>query len=142
MQGPGYWIDPDGQIKRLPGGRHIDQMIADPERFGLTRGEIVERYRQAGEPLGLEGCARRQLIGEAIERGFIHIRHQLRQGWRVTIWEATPAVLDVLHDWARVGVEELWAGRAASVRVCALRSAAVTLTNIQELSSWTPTTRT
>jgi len=59
----------------------------------------------------------------------------------VTIWDATPAVVDVLRDWARVGIEEPWAGRTASVRVSALGSAAVTLTNTQELCSWTPTTR-
>jgi hypothetical protein len=46
MQGAGYWIDPDGQVKRLPGGRHIDQIIADPARFGFTDTEIRERYAQ------------------------------------------------------------------------------------------------
>jgi hypothetical protein len=92
-------------------------MIADPERFGLTRKQIVERYQEEGEPIGLEGRARRKLIAEAIERGFIHIRHDLRRGWMVTVWDTSPAVLASLRDWANAAVGDPWAGRFATVRL-------------------------
>ena len=110
MQGAGYWIDPDGQIERLPGGRHIDQMITNPERFGLTRAEIVQRYEQAGEPLGLEGRARRALILEAIERGFIHIRLTVNRGWLVSLSHLGADQQSALRRWALAARQERWAG--------------------------------
>jgi hypothetical protein len=116
-QGTGYWIDPNGQVQRLPDGKHIDQMIAAPARFGLTREQIVDCYREVSEPLGLEGRARRKLIEQAIQGGFIHIRHDLRRGWIVTVWEQSPAVLATLRDWANEAVGDPWAGQFATVRL-------------------------
>ena len=135
MLGPGYWIDPDGEVKRLPGGRHIDQMIANPERFGLTREEIIERYREEGEPVGLEGRARERLIVEAVERGFIHIRLDLRRGWTVTVSDEGPNVSAALCDWAEEAAREAWAGPDTRVRLQLLRTGQIRITSVRALLS-------
>ncbi|MDD5092731.1 MAG: hypothetical protein PHQ23_17670 [Candidatus Wallbacteria bacterium] len=68
-----FWISPDGEILSVRIS-HVDEIIRMPERFGLTREEAIAAYTRHGEPLGLEGSARDELIKRVCERGWIRIR--------------------------------------------------------------------
>ena len=68
-----FWISPQGTI--FPVTRsHINEVITNPERFGLTRGGIEAVYRKHKEPLGWEGKAREEIIKGLIVEGWIRIR--------------------------------------------------------------------
>ena len=53
---------------------HINVVITNPERFGMTREQIGEVYQRYGEPLGLEGRAREEIVRALISIGWIRIR--------------------------------------------------------------------
>ena len=68
-----FWIGPDGTIYPVMRS-HIALVIAEPERFGLNRGEIEAVYKEHHEPLGWEGRAREEIIKGLIAKGWIRVR--------------------------------------------------------------------
>lgn len=73
MKYEAYWIKPDGKI--LPvAARHIDLIVKDPEVFDLTKEYVKEQFEGFNEPLGREGKARRLIMEELINSGFIRVR--------------------------------------------------------------------
>ena len=81
-----YWIH-DRKKKVYGVDRvHIRDMIDNPERFGLTRGDIEAIYEKHGERLGLEGQAREELILDAVNNGWIRARHYTKNDmWSFTV---------------------------------------------------------
>ena len=73
MDEKAFWISPDGEITPV-GRNHISEVIGNPIKFGMTREEIERAYERHGEPLGLEGMAREEIIKNLIGRGWIRIR--------------------------------------------------------------------
>jgi hypothetical protein len=74
MDARAHWISPAGEV--LPVQRkHINEVITNPSRFGMSREQIEEVYARHHEPLGLEGKAREEIIVTLVDRGWIRVRH-------------------------------------------------------------------
>jgi len=98
-----FFISPDGDILNVTAS-HIATVIENPERFGLSSGEIAAAYKACGEKLGLEGQARREIIAGLILREWIRIRHYPKDsemGWRFNVRSLSMEVRAVLSDFAR-----------------------------------------
>ena len=94
-----FFISPDGLLIRVP-QNHIGTVINDPSRFGLTRDEIQTLYERHGEPMGIEGEARKEILLKIIKDGWIRIR-RYRNYWSVSVKSLTPAVQGLLQVWPR-----------------------------------------
>jgi hypothetical protein len=99
---PAYWIDPTGSV--LPifnDDRHINQILKRPEAFGLDLDEIQQLYSLENEEIGSEGKAREKIIKELIQRGWIRIRHYIKQDmFTVNIFRLHKKAKDILYRWA------------------------------------------
>jgi len=95
----GLFISPGGEIFPVRES-HISAVLADPERFGLTPEEIRAVYAHHGEPVGVEGEARREILLQLISQGWIRIRRYPNRYWSVIAPSFTAAVKDRLQGWA------------------------------------------
>jgi len=86
LSGPGFWISPDGEIFRVETS-HIAFVIKHPGRFNLSKASILKAYSKYGEPLGLEGNARTEIIKELVLQGWIRTRLYPNRCWSVTVFE-------------------------------------------------------
>lgn len=67
---------------------HIDVIVEDPEKFGLTYEEIAAVYEEHGETIGSEGEAREEVIKMVARNGWIRVRHYVTKGkdyWSVQV---------------------------------------------------------
>lgn len=69
-----WWISPESEIVTVNTSTHISEIIAHPEKFGLTREYIEETYKAHGERLGLEGKAREEIMKKVMDLGWIRAR--------------------------------------------------------------------
>ena len=81
--GTGLWISPDQVVIALKGS-HIQEVIAWPDRFGLTSEEIHRAYAHFGERLPFEGHARHHIIRAVLGLGWVRLRQQ-RNYWSITV---------------------------------------------------------
>ena len=88
MEGKGYWAK-DGNLYELGSKKHIDLIIEDPERFGLTDEIIHQTYQKYHEKIHFEGKAREELIIKALKPGWIRIRHYMRKRdyWSIQFYD-------------------------------------------------------
>jgi hypothetical protein len=93
-----YWISPIGDLFEV-GTSHIAEVIKDPEKFGLKLENIKEIYRKHNEPLGLEGKARREILIQIIQQGWIRLR-RYRESWSVTVYRFSNETKHQLQNWA------------------------------------------
>lgn len=85
MQGYGFWLEPRGKgLIYLFYKRHIEVILEQPERFGFAKKELEEIYAKYGEPLGMEGRAREEIIAMAVERGWIRVRRYRGRAERIS----------------------------------------------------------
>ncbi len=76
-------------------------MAEHTELFGITREEYLARYRAHNEKPGWEGKARRELMAEAIERGWIRLRFVPKSAtWTIELWEMNEQAKQDLERWA------------------------------------------
>ncbi len=68
-----FFISPKGLIVEVS-RKHIDAVIANPKRFGLSRKVILDAYEKSGEELGFEGIARDKLLSGLLRKGWIRVR--------------------------------------------------------------------
>lgn len=94
-----FFLSQTGDLIHVP-LNHISTVIADPQRFGLTREEIENVYKDYGERVGVEGKARREILLRIIADGWIRIRRYPNRRWSVTANNLTPAVQKLLQGWA------------------------------------------
>jgi len=99
LKADAYWIAPNSEIIPVV-TNHIGKVIETPEKFGLTMEEIMNFYQAEGEPLGLEGNARKKIILSLIGRGWIRIRYYPRKGWTINLFEFSQKEKSILHSWA------------------------------------------
>jgi hypothetical protein len=71
-------VSPSGKIVKLVNGSHIATIIANPERFGLTKEEIVDIHKKYNEQLGSEGNARDEIIVGLIKGGWLRVNYEVR----------------------------------------------------------------
>ncbi|MGO9116852.1 MAG: hypothetical protein ACLQPD_04480 [Desulfomonilaceae bacterium] len=86
----GLFVSPQGETLFLEQS-HINTVILNPRRFGLTSQEIESEYSQYSEPLGVEGTAREKILRAIIVRGWIRLRRYVRPQEK---WSATVHKLD------------------------------------------------
>ena len=84
-QAEAYWIAPDGVIYPVL-NNHISFVIENHTVFGLTLQEITNIYKEEGEPLGIEGEARKKIILSLIIRGWIEFELS-RRGWTINLFQ-------------------------------------------------------
>ena len=105
MKSKGYWLSPAGELLDVTYSSHIRAIIDNPCTFGLSQTAVTEAYRKHAEPLGLEGKARRELITQALQAGFIRLRHYPENspgnGWSVTCYTLDDAARSSLATWAK-----------------------------------------
>ncbi|MFP4485068.1 MAG: hypothetical protein ACOCYG_04760 [Spirochaetota bacterium] len=84
----GYWLSDTDVIPVM--SDHADPVLAEPERFGLTRDAVIEVYRRHDESPGQEGHARDEVIRRAAEQGWIRVRIHDLNGGRVIVQGHNP----------------------------------------------------
>ena len=88
MQSLAFWISPDGQYHRVQTS-HIAAVLSEPEKFRCTREQLLEVYQRHGEPIGLEGRARWEIIrGLILPQGWIRARRYFTkhdERWSFTV---------------------------------------------------------
>ena len=94
-----FWISPKGEITGSMKS-HISQVIQAPEKFGLTREYIKDKYDRYGEKLGLEGKAREEIMKEIFDAGFTRIRKYGNSGWTVDTGKADKRFKQRITKWA------------------------------------------
>lgn len=94
-----YWISPKGEIINVA-QNHIATVIENPETFGLTFEGIKEVYDSYGEPIGLEGKAREEIMLNLIREGWTRIRRYANKFWSINVPRLTKKVKDNIFDWA------------------------------------------
>lgn len=127
-----YWINKRGQVLELPVEKHITAVVQQPEKFGLTKEYVQKKYADHGEPVGLEGHAREELIREIVESGFIRVR-LYPQFWSVTINRLDSPTKKALSNWAEVARENKQAGKYMPVKIVALADDSVHKHTIDDL---------
>lgn len=101
MELKGYWFK-DGTLHDLGLKKHIDMIIDNPEIFGLTKATVQKAYEESGEKLHFEGKAREYLIKQALENGWIRIRHYARTSdyWSIQFYDrgnSIPSVKEIVE---------------------------------------------
>jgi len=101
ISGNAYFIHPyKGQVIYVPHS-HISLVISNPEKFHLNFDYIKTIYKKYGEKIGLEGRARREILLDLIDQGFIRIR-KYKNHWKVNVKDLYMDDAAVfLHRWAK-----------------------------------------
>jgi hypothetical protein len=95
-----YWISPDGVIIPVIGGHHIAQVLSNPDQFGFKREELESCYEKYGEPYGLEGKAREEIIRLLFKNNWIRLRYYPENDlWKVEISGFTDRQKEYIRDW-------------------------------------------
>jgi hypothetical protein len=81
----GYFLTPEGELMWVPGS-HIETVIADPARFGVTAEYIDERYEFYKEPKPVEQKARADILVRILgQRPWVRVRERKLSGG--SLWE-------------------------------------------------------
>ena len=97
---PAFFISPSGEIIYV-GTTHIAQVISNPEKFGMSFEAIKKIYQQYGERIGLEGKARKRILINLIDQGWIRLR-RYREYWKVNLNDLNTTNRQYLKKWAKV----------------------------------------
>lgn len=97
----GLFVSPAGELFPVDQS-HINTVILNPARFGITTQEIQAAYARHREPLGLEGKARAEILQGIVEKGWIRLRRYVkpREQWSVTVSELNDRTRSLLREWA------------------------------------------
>lgn len=80
-----FWISPNNEVIALP-GKHIDAMLAKPERFGFTKHLLQQYFIKHNEQYGHEGKARAEIISKLMDKQWTRIRYIPRtDSWTMQI---------------------------------------------------------
>lgn len=99
----GGWVTPNGDYTDT--GRHIHDILDNPEQFGLTKEFIDDVYARHGEEKyqngwPVEGDAREELILLVLQRGWIRFR-RYKNYWSVNIHSFDTKTRANLKKWVR-----------------------------------------
>ena len=80
-----FWFD--GRNVYDTDSTHIRDVLNAPERYGMTKQELVERYKAHGEKIGQEAKAREEIILELTRKNWIRARHYRKPHdyWSLTV---------------------------------------------------------
>lgn len=68
-----FFISPRSRIYPVE-GKHIEEVIRNSRKYGLSLKTIKAAYLKYDEPMGTESFAREELIFKILSRGFIRVR--------------------------------------------------------------------
>ena len=113
-----FFILPDGEIIDIGMNTHIEFVIKNPKMFNITKEQITELYKKHGEQIPVEGIARREIILDLLEQGFIRIR-QYKTHWSISLkqWDESQFILS---KWAYIATDIKNAGRYMPVIITTL----------------------
>jgi hypothetical protein len=113
-----YFISPRGElIDTKAGSKHINMIINNPEKFGLTKQFIEDTYKKYNEKSGIEGKARNEILMLLIKQGWIRIRLYPNKFWTVNVPRMNKKMKDYLHDWADKMISKFKADKFMMVRI-------------------------
>lgn len=101
MRKEAYWITPDGEVIKVK-TTHIDEVIRNPELFGLNIEDIKALYKKYDEPLGLEGKAREEIMLNLILVGWIRIRWKPKEYSYTVQMKQSPETETNLKNWFEI----------------------------------------
>jgi len=94
-----FWISHKGQITEVK-TNHITAIVNNAKLFGFSKEYIEGVYSNYGERIPIEGKARRELIDEAVGRGWIRLRRYRNSHWSITIANLDHRTCYLITDWA------------------------------------------
>lgn len=112
-----FFLSPEGHLIHVP-LNHISTVLAEPEKFGLTSEHIRSAYEKHGERIGVEGEARKKVLLRVISQGWIRIRRYRNRYWSVTADALTPAVQELLRNWAEKMLSGIWMASGSQIGTC------------------------
>jgi hypothetical protein len=104
-----FWISPQREVL-LVKSCHVATVISHPETFGLTLESITECYARHGEPLGMEGKARTEIILQLVELGWIRIRRYRTSGYSVNVAHRDFRTMQLLGEFTATLLTTGWFG--------------------------------
>jgi hypothetical protein len=133
----GFWLSPKGELVGTS-SVHVKDIIDNPSKFGLSDSVIQSIYGKHGEPVGMEGDAREELISMALTRGWIRVR---KYSQRATYWSVTVNSLDrktkeTIESWVNAFLEEGIMGRGTEIRILEMRSDRLKLLEVGEIQRY------
>lgn len=113
-----YWILPSGEIIDIGLSTHISYIIQHPAKFNLSLDEIKSTYKKYDEPIPVEGIARKEIILDLLEQGFIRVR-QYKTHWSISLkeWDKSQ---HLLSKWADIATNIKNAGQYMPVIITTL----------------------
>ncbi len=94
-----YWVNNKSEIYSVD-ITHIDYIINNPEKFGMTKDYIQKIYdKYENEKIGQEGMAREDIMLNAMKNGWIRIRKYKNQ-WIIQSYTLNNKVKDNIWDFA------------------------------------------
>jgi hypothetical protein len=112
-----YWINPYGKILDISNSKHITQVIRQPEKFGIRKDDVISTYKKYGEPVGVEGKAREELMLKILDKGFIRIRLYPNKYWSVNVKRWDRRTKKALSKWAEKAKDDKFAGKYMDVKI-------------------------
>jgi len=119
----GFWLSPRGEMIGTSSA-HIQDIINNPSKFGMSDDLIQKTYDKYDEPVGKEGDAREELISMALTRGWIRVRKYSRPSdyWSVTVNSLDRKTKENIESWVNAFEKEGIMGRGTEIRVLEMRS--------------------
>jgi len=119
----GFWLSPKGELIGTSSS-HIQDIINNPSKFGVSDDLIQKTYDKYDEPVGKEGDAREELISMALTRGWIRVRKYSRPSdyWSVTVNSLDRKTKENIESWVNAFEKEGIMGRGTEIRVLEMRS--------------------
>jgi len=77
-----YWVSPAGEMLSVK-STHIEEVVKNPEAFGITHAYIKKVYKKYRETVGLEGKARDEIVEGLLNKGWMRIRYDKSQDYYI-----------------------------------------------------------
>lgn len=116
-----YWISPYGKILKQSNTTHIQQVVKNPQVFGLQKDYIEKVYKRHNEIIGNEGNAREEIMDVLFKRGFIRARLYVNQFWSITLSNFNRKAKKSLAKWAEDASKDKSSGKYMPVRILDVR---------------------
>ena len=104
MNGKGYWVKGTRRIE-VAASTHLQAVLNEPDDFGVTHQFITACYQLSGEPFGMEGRAREEILRRAMKNGWLRVREHIDAGdqyWTIEgclIRQSMPSIVAFVR-WA------------------------------------------
>lgn len=105
MHDDAYFIAPSGDVIPVD-HKHIVSIIANPEKFRMTRKEIEDIYAKHKERMGLEGKAREEILATLMADGWIRLRYiPAKMSFTAQLSNWNKRKKDQLYAFANMAIE-------------------------------------